>query len=103
MKLICDDVSQVTSKANTTFTANNCTWINNTAGFFGGGMGMVAFGGSRIIVSIFGSLFSHSKAQRFGGGVYIQDVVSIKMSRTIFRNNRAVTGYGGGTFLWVRT
>lgn len=86
-----------------TFTVNNSTWKNNSAGTFGGGLVISGLHGGRMFAFIYGSVFSYNEAQVDGGGVILQDMVSVEMSHNIFTSNRASgDGNGGGVYLAVR-
>ncbi|MBN2802583.1 MAG: hypothetical protein JXR91_05790 [Deltaproteobacteria bacterium] len=78
---------------NMRFTRGLATERNNGGAIFYGD------GGSSGSLQIFGSIFENNLSEQGrGGAVFAEEVQSIKISRSIFKNNYA--GYGGAIFVW---
>lgn len=94
---------QADNVAHTSSGISYCTLQNNSADGDGGGISVGGFGKAYILVSIFGSIFSHNGARGRGGGVYFQDIDGLDIFSTIFSQNKAALGNGGGINLQVQT
>lgn len=99
--LICLHVFQANDMINTSFVVSNCELRNNTADGFGGGIATSGQEFAHVIASIADSELFYNEAKDTGGGVYSLNTAHLDILHTIFKNNKADVGHGGGVYLQV--